>query len=89
MTVKTSMSLTERHHAFIKKKVEDGVFASASAVVAAGVERMIEDEAEREAMLDGLRDELRRRMETPESEYVDLDEGDPFGEARRLIESRR
>lgn len=52
MTVRTSMSLTERHHAFIKKTVEEGVFASASAVVAAGVERMIEDEAERPATLE-------------------------------------
>jgi len=76
MTVRTSISLTERRHAFISKKGEEGVCASAGVVVAAGVERMMDDEAVREAMLDGLRNELRRGMETPDSEYLDFFAGD-------------
>lgn len=34
MTVKTTLRFTERHHAFLTGKVDKGVFASQSTVVA-------------------------------------------------------
>lgn len=74
MTVKTTLSFTDRHHRFLKEKVGEGVFASTSAAVAAAVERMIEDEAARERALDAMGDEIRRRAATPRDEFLDHDE---------------
>ena len=83
MTVKTSLSFTDRHHRFIAEKVAQGAFASLSGVVAAGVERMIEDERERDFALDAMASEIRRRLQTPTDEFVDLDHGGMFDAIRR------
>ncbi len=83
MTVKTSLSFTDRHHRFIAEKVAQGAFASLSGVVAAGVERMIEDELEREFALDAMASEIRRRMLTPADEFIDLDQDGMFDAIRR------
>ena len=47
MTVKTTLSFTDRHHRFLTDKVGQGVFASQSAAVAAALEQMMRDEEER------------------------------------------
>ncbi len=83
MTVKTSLSFTDRHHRFIAGKVAQGAFASLSGVVAAGVERMIEDERERDFALDAMASEIRRRMQTPADAFVDLDQDGMFDAIRR------
>ena len=64
MAVKTTLSFTERHHGFLLAKVREGIFATQSAVVAAAVEQMIQDEAEREVALSALADEIRARAHT-------------------------
>lgn len=75
MTVKTTLSFTDRHSAWIARQVEQGIFATQSAAVAAAIESQIREEEEREAMIEatlsGMADEIRRRMETPRSEYLD------------------
>ncbi len=83
MTVKTSLSFTDRHHRFIAEKVAQGAFASLSGVVAAGVERMIEDERDRDIALDAMASEIRRRMQTPADEFIDLDQDGMFDAIRR------
>lgn len=71
MTVKTTLSFTDRHHRFLTDKVGEGVFASQSAAVAAALEQMIRDEEERAIALDAMADEIRGRMRTPDAKYVD------------------
>ena len=66
MTVKSAVSFIDVHHAFAREKVERGEFASVSAVVAAGIQRLRDEEAERKAMLDAMADEVRRRAEAPD-----------------------
>lgn len=83
MTVKTTLSFTDRHHRFLTDKVGEGVFASQSAAVAAAVEQMIRDEEERGIALDAMADEIRARMRTPNAEYVDPE--DTFAAARARI----
>jgi antitoxin ParD1/3/4 len=83
MTVKTTLSFTDRHHRFLTDKVGEGVFASQSAAVAAAIEQMIRDEEERAIALDAMADEIRARMRTPHSEYVDPE--DAFAAARARI----
>ena len=90
MTVKTSLSFTDRHHRFIAEKVAQGAFASLSGVVAAGVERVIEDERERDFALNAMASEIRRRMRTPADEFIDLDQDGMFDAIQRdLLEDTR
>ena len=65
MTVKTTLSFTDRHHHFLSEKVGQGIFATQSAAVAAALEQMMQDEEEREVALSALGQEIRARMETP------------------------
>ncbi|WP_404385052.1 hypothetical protein [Caenispirillum salinarum] len=85
MTVKTTLSFTNRHAEFLKAKVEEGVYASTSAAVAAAVEEMIRDEIEREAALNAMAEEIRARMATPREDYVDVDQA--FAKARARVRS--
>ena len=87
MTVKTTLSFTDRHHQFLAEKVGQGVFATQSAVVAAALEQMMQDEEERNVALQALAQEIRARMETPRDAFIDQD--DAFAAARASIEAAR
>lgn len=85
MTVKTTLSFTDRHHQYLKDKVGEGIYASISAAVSAAVERMIEDEQASDAGLGAMADEIRRRSATSREEFVDHD--DVFVQALSRLES--
>lgn len=87
MTVKTTLSFTDRHHQFLAEKVGQGVFATQSAAVAAALEQMMHDEEERNVALQALAQEIRARMETPREAFIDQD--DAFAAARASIEAAR
>ena len=87
MTVKTTLSFTDRHHRFLTDRVGEGVFASQSAAVAAALEQMMRDEEERDIALDAMADEIRTRLRTPRSDYIDADEA--FAAARASIGAAR
>ena len=60
MTVKSSISLSDEHHAFARAQVADGRFASVSAVVQHGLDllrRQAEDEQLERAALKALLEE--------------------------------
>ena len=76
MTVKSTVSFTDKHHQFAVKKVEEGAFASVSSIVAAGLERMMQDEQERDIALQAMKQVIEQRMQTPDEEWVDMDAGD-------------
>lgn len=83
MTVKKSVSFTDRHHQYLLEKVGRGMFATQSAVVAAAIEQMMQEEAERNVAISALAEEIRMRMRTPRSEFVDQDHA--FSAARATI----
>ncbi len=76
MTVKTTLSFTDRHHKFIARQVEAGIYATQSAVVADAIEELIRQDEAREAALQAMGDEIRRRLETPREEYIAWDPDD-------------
>ena len=76
MTVKSAVSFIDEHHAFAKVMVERGEFASVSAVVAAGIQRLRDEEAERKAILEAMAEEIRRRAEAPDEEFMEHVPGD-------------
>ncbi|MDM8165264.1 hypothetical protein [Roseovarius sp.] len=71
MTVKTTISLTDRHHAYARRLAEEGRHGSLSSVVAAGLEQMIQDEAERDAALSAMEQAIRDRMTMPDEDWHD------------------
>ena len=83
MTVKTTLSFTDRHHHFVTAKVGQGVFATQSAAVAAALEQMMQDEEERDLALVCLAHEIRARMETPPASFIDQEGA--FSAAKRTI----
>ncbi len=85
MTVKTTLSFTERHHKFLIEKVGQGVFASQSAAVAAALEQMVRDEEERELALGTLAENIRARLETSRGDYVSAE--DAFAPARARLQA--
>ena len=87
MTVKTTLSFTDRHHRFLSEKVGEGVFATQSAAVANAIEQMMQDEEEREVALSALAEEIRARMQTARSEHIDRET--TFSAARAAVEASR
>ena len=89
MTVKTAVSFTERHHQFAKPKVQEGSCASVSSLVAQGIEKLMLEEQERDAVLSGMADAIKARMQTPRSEFIEMDETDTmFDDIRERLRSR-
>lgn len=83
MTIKTTLSFTDRHHTYLIAKVKEGVFASASSAVGSAIEQMMEDDKARAAALEAMAHEIRSRIETPAAEYVAAP--DAFGAARAML----
>ena len=88
MTIKSAVSFIDDHHTFAKAAVERGEYASVSAVVAAGIQRLRDEEAERRAMLDAMAEEVRRRAEAPDEEFVEHTSGDFVKILGRLLADR-
>ncbi|WP_299603368.1 hypothetical protein [uncultured Tateyamaria sp.] len=87
MTVKTTISFTDRHHRFLTDKVGQGVFASQSAAVAAALEQMMRDEEKRELALGAMAEEIRARLDMPQTDYVSAEKA--FADARARLQTAR
>jgi antitoxin ParD1/3/4 len=84
MTVKTSISLTDAQEAFARRLVEDGRYASLSAVLQHGLEMLRAETEAKDAELAALRALLERRAEGP---FVSMEECDRAIDA--LLERKR
>ena len=89
MTVKSTVSFTDRHHRYARRKVAEGACGSVSALVAQAIERLIQEEEEREIALDSMAEAIRARMATPRENWVEIGEDDPaFAAARARLEAK-
>ena len=87
MTIKTTLSFTDRHHRYLSEKVGEGIFATHSAAVASAIEQMMQYDHEREVALSALSEEIRARIQTMRSEYVDDEQA--YSAARAAVEASR
>ena len=85
MTIKTSISFTDRHHKFAHDRAKQGVFTSVSSVVAAGIELIMQDEIEREAALLAMSETIKRRMATPRDQWIEWKDDPLFAKARARL----
>ncbi len=87
MTVKSTVSFTDRHHAYAQAKAKDGQHGSVSSVVASGIERLIQDETERNIALQAMSKAIQARMNTPYEEWTHGVD-DLFDKARQRLTDR-
>lgn len=73
MTAKRTISLTDQGYTFAKSLVEQGRFASLSAVLQHGLLLVEQSEAEHQARLDAIRGELDRRADQPSISTGEMD----------------
>ena len=73
MTVKASVSISNQQDAFARKLVEDGRYASLSAVVQRGLELVREETELKDAELAALKELLDRRLKGP---FLTMEESD-------------
>ena len=87
MTVRTTISLTDRHHQYAEGRAKEGQNGSVSSVVAAGLEALMQDERERETALQAMSDAIRDRMNTPREDWIDGVD-DLFAKARTHLATK-
>lgn len=84
MNVKTTVILSEDHLRYAEKLVEDGHYPSISSVIEAGIAQLIENETPAfdptttGDPLDGMGDEIRRRLELPRDQWIPWDRDTMF-----------
>ena len=83
MTVRSSVAFTDEQHRLAQRLVEEGHFASVSAVVAHGLRLVEQERREQAAVVEGLADVIRRRADMPPHEFISLEPGS----ARRMAEA--
>ena len=84
MTVKSSISLTDEQHEFARSLVEDGRYASVSAVLQQGLDLLRQRMTAEEAEVEALRELLQRRRTGTFISAAEMDE-----RLERMIEDKR
>lgn len=85
MTVKIAIELDDTHREFAEKMVADGLYPSVSSVIQAGIEQMMQNDAD---PLAGMADEIRRRMELPKDQWIPWDGESLFDEVRSKLAAK-
>ena len=86
MNVKVSIELPERYLEFAEDMVRDGSYASLSELVEEHLRDLMlarhDDKPTQEQMdsVTAMADEIRRRMQTPEDQWIRMDENDTMFE---------
>lgn len=89
MNVKTTITLSEDHLRYAEKLVEDGLYPSISSVVEAAITELFRKEQPGADPLDGMSDEIRRRMELPRDQWVSMEDNNVFDSVRERLKSYR
>ena len=89
MTVRSSVAFTDEQHLLAQRLVEEGHFASVSAVVAHGLRLVEQERREQAAVVEGLADVIRKRAETPFSDFVPMEKGSTRRIAETVLNRKR
>ena len=87
MNVKTMITLREDDLRYAENMVEEGVFPSISSLVEAGLARIIHGDT-LAGPLAGMADEIRRRMELPQDQWISTKDENLFDRVRARIAAR-
>ncbi|MDR6815605.1 antitoxin ParD1/3/4 [Neorhizobium sp. 2083] len=91
MNVKNSFTLSDRYLRYAERMVEDGQFPSVEKVIEAGIDSLMQADpaptGESDPLL-AMKDEIRRRMETPREEFIPMDQDNLFDRVRARIDAK-
>ena len=76
MPSRVTVSLPDQLREYADELVERGAFTTVSAAVTAGLQALRERDEEHRRTLEALSDEIRRRAELPDDEYIRHEPGD-------------
>lgn len=82
MNVRISVELPEDLIEFAERKVREGAYASVSEVIAGSMSNTMQadqDSDDNDPLL-GMKDEIRRRLELPDDQWIVMDENDTMFE---------
>lgn len=88
MNVKTTVTLSEEDLRFAEELVEAGRFPSVSDVIGEGLARLRLEESGEDDPVAGMADEIRRRMELPRDQFINMEDDDLFERVRKRLNSR-
>jgi len=88
MNVKTTVTLSDEDLRFAEELVEAGRFPSVSDVIGEGLSRLRLTESGENDPLAGMADEIRRRMELPRDQFINMEDDDLFERVRKRLNSR-
>lgn len=83
MNVKISIELSENQLEFAERKVREGAYTSVSEVIAESLRDTMLAEGENADQSDPvweMRHEIRRRLQTPDDQWITMDENDTMFE---------
>ena len=89
MTIRSSVAFTDEQHRLAQRLVEEGYFASVSAVVAHGLRLVEQERREQAAVVEGLANVIRKRAETPLNEFVTMEPGSTRRIAETILNQKR
>jgi len=87
MNVKTTVTLSDEDLRFAEELVEAGRFPSVSDVIGEGLARLRLEESDSDPVA-GMADEIRRRMELPRDQFINMEDDDLFERVRKRLNSR-
>jgi antitoxin ParD1/3/4 len=88
MNVKTTVTLSDEDLRFAEELVEAGRFPSVSDVIGEGLARLRLEENGEDDPVAGMADEIRRRMELPRDQFINMEDDDLFERVRKRLNSR-
>ena len=88
MNIKTTVTLSDEDLRFAEELVEAGRFPSVSDVIGEGLARLRLEESGEDDPVAGMADEIRRRMELPRDQFINMEDDDLFERVRKRLNSR-
>jgi len=88
MNVKTTVTLSDEDLRFAEELVEAGRFPSVSDVIGEGLARLRLEESGEDDPIAGMADEIRRRMELPRDQFINMEDDDLFERVRKRLNAR-
>lgn len=93
MTIKNTITLSDRYMRYAEQQVEDGQFPSVEKVVEAGLDELMRTENElAQEQLDSvmaMADIIRERLDGPDDQWISMDEDNLFDRVRARISEKR
>lgn len=93
MTIKNTITLSDRYMRYAEQQVEDGQFPSVEKVIEAGLDELMRAgdgmTQEHHDAVAAMADVINRRLDGPDNQWISMDENNLFDRVRTRISERR